>query len=42
MQICCVPTARCLSIAPLLPAIDMAGYPIKSLGTLFYGLSAYL
>ena len=27
----CVPTARCLSIASLLPAIDMAGYPIKSL-----------
>ena len=27
----CVPTARCLSIASILPAIDMAGYPIKPL-----------
>ena len=27
----CVPTARWLSILPILPAIDMAGYPIKPL-----------
>ena len=42
IYIYCVPTARCLSVASILPAIGMAGYPITPLWGFFYRMLAYL